>query len=353
MTQLRHLRPTRSSQAPLRPSAGWGASRASRAGLWLRGLLYGSIVAAIALTSGARADEPARPPITALAFTPDGKMLLVGSQAGLTSAHWPSLKPASPPGDPRLDHIHDLRFAPTGTALAIAGGSPRDSGEVVLWKWPKNGSASEAVERRVAVGNDVAYAVAWSQDSKRLASVSEQHVAVIDRSSGKLHQLQGHSKTVLAVSFLGDGKHLLTAGRDRSLRLWNLETRKLRRTLENHTRDVRAVALRPGESVRPMIASAGADRTVRLWQPTIGRLVRFARLPSAPLAIAWTADGRWIVAACQDGAVRVIDPDTVEIRATRPGVRSWAYSLAVAPDGKSVAVGGPEGELRRVGLEVE
>ena len=56
------------------------------------------------------------------------------------------------------------------------------------------------------------------------------------------------------------------------------------------------------------------------------------------------------MAACKDGQVRVIDPDTAEVRDDLPALEGVAYSLAVAPDG-SVLVGGQNGQLRRVGLE--
>ena len=42
---------------------------------------------------------------------------------------------------------------------------------------------------------------------------------------------------------------------------------------------------------RSYLASASVDKTVRLWQPSIGRLVRFARLPVEPTSLAWSRDG--------------------------------------------------------------
>jgi WD40 repeat protein len=131
------------------------------------------------------------------------------------------------------------------------------------------------------------------------------------------------------------------------------------RTLDNHTAAVHALALTPPteeerrEGALPQLASASADRTVRIWQPTIGRLVRFARLPAEPLDIAWAPDAARIVAACDDGHVRVIDPLTAEVTADVPAIEGWAYAVAVAPDGRKALVGGEGGQLKVVSLKRE
>ena len=118
--------------------------------------------------------------------------------------------------------------------------------------------------------------------------------------------------------------------------------------MNNHTLSVHDLALRPGESGLPMIISAGDDRTVRFWQPTIGRMVKFARLEEAPLNTAWLNDGSKVVAVCTDGAVRFVDPDSVEVTSEIHALNGWAYSLAVHPTDGSVVVGGQNAQVRRI-----
>ena len=92
-----------------------------------------------------------------------------------------------------------------------------------------------------------------------------------------------------------------------------------------------------------MIASASVDGTIRFWQPTIGRMVRFLRCPSRPLALAWSPTGDRLFASTESGDVLAIDPDEAKIVAQYSGVKSWAYSLAVSRTGKHVFVAGKGG----------
>jgi len=287
----------------------------------------------------------AAPPITAIAVAPDGNSVIVGSQTGVRILSFPELKlQRSLPT--KLHHVHDLSFSPDGKTLAVAGGTPAETGEVELFDWSKG-----ELRDRYEPHDDLIYGVAWSHDGRGWATAS------LDRSvhyEGKeSRHLKGHSRGVRSVAFLGDADDLVSAGIDNSLRLWDLETGKLRRTLDNHKAAVVDLAVRPAHDGLPMIASAGEDQTIRFWQPTIGRMVRFANLPSAPLAIAWTADGNRLCASCRDGHFRIVDPDTVEMLADLEAVDGWAYCLAVTPDGKHALIGGERKQVVVVHLPVK
>ncbi|MEX2142557.1 MAG: hypothetical protein WD894_25105 [Pirellulales bacterium] len=285
-----------------------------------------------------------KPPVTALAVAPDGKALFVGSQAGLEVRSWPDL--ASIRTLPtELAHVHDLAFSPDGELLAASGGEPAERGAVEVYRWP----SLELAYRR-ASHKDVIYAVAWRGDSAVFATAAaDAGVAVHDAATGEvMHRLAGHSRAVLTVCYLAEGERLVTAGADETLRLWDGHG-DLLRTLTNHTQAVNHMALRPISKSQPqsMLASASDDRTVRFWQPAIGRLVRFVRLENVPQAIAWSADGATLLAACSDGRLRVIDAETAEQREDREVIDGVAYTIASAPDG-SLAVGGANGQVRRL-----
>jgi WD40 repeat protein len=165
--------------------------------------------------------------------------------------------------------------------------------------------------------------------------------------------LEGHSRAVLAATFLDKDDGPLTGGVDASIRLWDVPNRTTRRVLSNHTSAINDLKVRPSDDPQalPMLASASDDRTVRFWQPTIGRLVRFARLDSVALALAWSADGRIVWAACKDGRLRGIDPTDASEKSVQSVIDGVAYSLAVAPDGR-ILVAGSNGQLQITGEQM-
>lgn len=290
----------------------------------------------------------AEPPITAIAFAPDGKEVIVGSQSGVRVLSWPELK-AVRTVKTELSHVHDLAFSSDGKMLAVGGGSPGERGTVELITWPE-----EKLVHQLSPHQDLVYSIAWASDCKRLATASaDRTIIAIDIATGKsTTKLEGHSRPVLAVAFLPGDTKLVSSGVDGTLRLWDVATSKVEKELSYHTKPVNGLAVQPSKekSGVPVLASLGDDKTVRIWQPTVGRMVRLARLTSEPLSMVWNREGSELIVACKDGSLRIVDPEAVDVRSTILALEGNAYSLALAADG-SVLVGGGNGQLKRIVLK--
>jgi hypothetical protein len=74
--------------------------------------------------------------------------------------------------------------------------------------------------------------------------------------------LEGHDGAVLSAAFCPGRKILASAGVDSTVRLWNTTTGQLKDTLRGHVQEVRCVAFSPDGTI---LASGGGDGTVRLW----------------------------------------------------------------------------------------
>jgi WD40 repeat protein len=302
------------------------------------------LLLALAVAAAPAEGLPAAP-VIALALAPDGKSVLAATPHEVAEFSWPDLKLRRKIAAD-LDHIHDLAFAPGSKVLAIAGGKPGESGRVAVLNWPEG-----TPQRPIDVGSDVIYQAAWFPDDSKLAlACADKRVHVASLDGRAALTLEEHSAPVLSALIVPATNRLLllSAGRDQTIRVWNADqTDKSLRSFDNHTAAVHDLALRPAaDDAPPIVASAGADRTIRFWQPTIGRMLRFCRLASPPLAICWTADGQHICAACQDGRVRIADLQTARVVAEYEALEGWAYSIVLAPDGKSVLVGGEAGQLK-------
>lgn len=287
-------------------------------------------------------------PITAAAFAPDGTNVVLGSQGGVQIRSWPELK-VTKTLSADLVNIHDLSFAPDGKSLLIAGGTPADAGLVEILGWP-NGKPI----RRIGGHRDVVYCVAWSPDGTQWVTASaDGRCQVFSSSSGeRLACYEGHSRAVLAVAYLPDGKTIASAGVDQTLRLWDGATGKHVRTLDNHVDAVNGLAVRPTgvDSPLPIVVTVSEDRTVRIWQPSIGRLMRFARLPSIPRAVAWSAKGNHLYVGCNDGQVRILDFTTMEIVKSIEGLDGRIHELLVDPSTQRLLAAGQSG-VRQLELE--
>ena len=302
-----------------------------------------------------------RPPvISSIAHSPDGNWIAV---SGMQEALLYSTEDWSLQG--RLiglsERITSVRFSPDGTRLAVSGGTPAIAGELQLW---------DVKERALlwsrAVTNDTIRGVSFSPDGSLIAcGGTDNTLRALKAKDGEevLYQAS-HEDWVLSTAWSKDGSHLLSVGRDRSLKLVKVETQQF---IDNVT-SITPGALRGGLlSVRrhpalEQVLVGGADGTPQLFRifreqkRVIGdnyNLIRaFGRVPGRIYDLAWSPDGSSFVSASSTGT-----GGAIRAYRTEDGAILWEHELehglfaaSVNPRGDRVICAGGEGVLRRYEL---
>ncbi len=156
-----------------------------------------------------------------------------------------------------------------------------------------------------------------------------------------MHVMEGHAAPVAAVAFTPDGKQALSAGQDRTLRLWELDIRRERKPTTETPGPVHCLAVAPdGKHVY-----SGGDRGVQRW--SLGPLAAdgsLAGYDGSVSALAVAPDGRYLAAANPEAKwVGIWD------LASGQKVRNWklpdAVGLSWAIDSRHLTVAGGAGGI--------
>ncbi|MFF4400429.1 NACHT and WD repeat domain-containing protein [Streptomyces sp. NPDC001480] len=286
--------------------------------------------------------------VKTLAFGPDGHVLAAAGHDGRIRL-WDTADRAHPKslGKPlkgSSDEVNGVAFSPDGKLLA-SGGS---DATVRLWKVADRRHPSalgRTSDIAFAAGNPgSAQSVAFGPDSRTLAvagSDQTTHLWDVTHPARPAALGKAYSNNVVnTVAFSHSGHLMAFGGDDDDIWLENVtdprNVQNLTAALNGHTGHVQSLAFNPQGT---MLASAGADHTVRLW--TIPRTVLTGHTGYVD-TVALSPDGHLLASGSEDNTVRLWDvrnpdrPNLVDasIRGRTPYV-NW---VAFGPDGGVLAV---------------
>ncbi|MGW7414268.1 WD40 domain-containing protein [Streptomyces sp. NPDC054863] len=245
--------------------------------------------------------------------------------------------------DAETEHVWAVAFSSDGVLLATAN----DDDSVRLWYRSTGAHVSELDQHRGRVRS-----IAFRPGSAVLATgCDDSHVRICDGTTGELlADLTGHTDRVYGVAFGSGGQSgqtvqgewLVSAGWDGTVLIWR--DGEVVHRFEGLGGRFWTVAAHP---TRPLVAAAGDDRRILLWDAGTGQQVAdLTGHTGRVLSVEFSPDGTTLASGGEDGTVRLwnLRPDgSATLRAILVGVPdAWA---ALTPGGGYKSDGDVDGEF--------
>ncbi len=249
--------------------------------------------------------------IRVLAFSPDSSWLVVGSAMDDSLSIWDvtTARRRNKLKGPGGDVVQAVAVSPDGARIAAA-----DSVGAVSIMEAATGAVVDSF-RMFGSASIAKKSLAYSPNGRFLAGTGEDGTQIDIRDTQtrrRSGRLTGHTDAISSVSFSGDGLLLASASADRTVRIWEVASLKCVAVLTGHTDAVFSAVFHPDGK---RLASAGRDRSIWLWDLATGQEV--ARLEGHAdyvFSLAFSPDGTSLASGSGDGTVRIWDAESPALR---------------------------------------
>ncbi|KAH8594796.1 WD40-repeat-containing domain protein [Bisporella sp. PMI_857] len=118
------------------------------------------------------------------------------------------------------------------------------------------------------------------------------------------HPEEAHKECIYTIQFFG--KYLVSGSRDKTLRVWDLDTRRLIRKLERHTGSVLCLQF-DADPEEDLIVSGSSDSTVILWRFSTGQILQILRRAHRESVLNVRFDKRVLVTCSKDKTIKIFN----------------------------------------------
>jgi hypothetical protein len=305
-------------------------------------------------------------PVTALAYSPDGRLLAAGGYQTvrlIDTATGDIVRTLTGP----TDQVLSLAWSSDDRWLAAAGGLAGVAGELCLWN-----AATWGKPRVRQCHSDTIYGIAWRPGAPEIATASlDKTVSIWDaRSLIATRTLKDHSDAVFCVAYSPNGRWLATGSADRSVKLYQLagDSPKATGGSASVPKTMASPSVPAGGTMRPaaslshgdavtamvfgpksdLLMTACLDKRLRVWPVQPGSVDNPLRShgEDEPInAVAFSRDGSTFVWGSANHRVRVWNSEVSDQKWQRDDPADWVYAVAASPDGKTIAAGSGDGKL--------
>jgi WD40 repeat protein len=143
--------------------------------------------------------------------------------------------------------------------------------------------------------------------------------------------------------FSPDGKQIASADQDGKIRIWDVASATINKTLIGHTGVAKLISFSPDGR---LLATAADDNTVRIWDPVSGNELGPPVHSDSVQRFAFTPDGKRLVTASLDGAVVLWDVTDMQEIVTLRRRGGQPSSVSFSQNGLALAVSDENGAVR-------
>lgn len=152
-----------------------------------------------------------------------------------------------------------------------------------------------------------------------------------------VHILKGHTELIRRVSISKDGKHAISASNDKTLRIWDLETKKCINILSGHEKSIWAASINDEGT---FALSGSYDNSIRIWELQNGKCTRIIKdHRTITYDIDISLDNRYAVSSHDFGRILLWDLVERRILTTINAAPFSVWSIKISRDGNTVASG--------------
>ena len=242
--------------------------------------------------------------------------------------------------------------------------------------------------------------LAFSPEGRRIALCSNDGTAMlIDADTGEqLRRLYTHNGIVRAIHFIDEGRRVVTGGNDSLIKTWDVVASTRKNTIDlveaaGHGRIARARFNHKGDRLllpigantawngagfknlmvydiekRKLVqnlsgnaafltdatehpngkfyATSGRDQTVRIWDAQSGKELKRIVHPEGVTSVRSHPSGRFMISACLDGSMHIIDWDTYDILHSWKAHSGAVNEIEITSDGRLVGSVGSDHAVR-------